>query len=666
MAVDPVAPFLWGSGGRRLTPEEIAAERKGAAALGQQAMSTAPIGHWSQGLNRVLQGLMAGYDDYRASDAAKQNSTESAALVQALLGGGTAAAPAPAAAPAMPTSVPASSSGGVSTPMGNTSIPVSGDDNAARAMAFFQSKGMAPADAAALVWNFQQESGKNLNPTLSHDGGTGFGIAGFRDPTPGQGRWTNLRNFAAENKLDPNSLDAQLQFAWNELQGPENATFQKIQAARTPEEKAAAAIGYFRPRADYAAARAARAGEVNSLLRGQPVQVAINDPTFAPATPQIVDANQPSPLDTAQYPAGPVGAPVAAADGSGPAALPTNAQPAQGVLPTAQAVQASAQPARPAINPAILQAMTSPYVNDQTRQIATLLFKSQMDQQAKANDPMRQLQMQKIQADLAAGKNPESVREYEYARTNGFGGSFQDWIASKRAGAGEYSLTPVYGKDAQGNTVLIQPGKTGTAIQTKLPEGVTISSGVDKIDLGTQWGIIDKRTGQIVGYQPKDLKGAESAKAEGKAQGAAVSEYQSVTSKMPGLEKVVQDLDELSNRATYTMAGQAFDAGVRQLGFAPRDAAVARAEYTAKVDNQVLPLLRDTFGAQFTEREGATLRATLGDPNKSPQEKQAVLRAFIEQKRRDIEALASRTGQPAPQQKGTKRLRFNPATGALE
>lgn len=628
MAIDTNQPFLWSSGGRRLTPEEILLERKEANALGQQAMATTPVGHWSAGLNRVLQGLLSGYDQNVASQAADRNAAESSDVIAKML----------ALQGGMPTATPTVAP--VSTPMGNTSIPVSGDDNAARAMAFFQSKGMAPADAAAMVWNFQQESGKNLNPTLSHDGGTGFGIAGFRDPTPGQGRWTNLRNFAAENKLDPNSLDAQLQFAWNELQGPENATFQKIQAARTPEEKAAAAIGYFRPRADYAAARAARAGEVNSLLHGQPVQVASNDPTFAPT---------------------------AVADGTDPAALPTNAQPAQGVLPTAQAVQAATQPARPAINPAILQAMTNPYVNDQTRQIATLLFKQQMDQQAKANDPMHQLQMQKLQADISAGKSPESVREFEYARTNGFGGSFQDWIASKRAGAGEYSLTPVYGKDAQGNTVLIQPGKSGTAVQTKLPEGVTISSGVDKIDLGTQWGIIDKRTGQIVGYQPKDLKGAESAKAEGKAQGAAVSEYQSITSKMPGLEKVVQDLDELSNRATYTMAGQAFDAGVRQLGFAPRDAAVARAEYTAKVDNQVLPLLRDTFGAQFTEREGATLRATLGDPNKSPQEKQAVLRAFIEQKRRDIEALASRTGQPAPQQKqGTKRLRFNPATGALE
>lgn len=43
---------------------------------------------------------------------------------------------------------------------------------------------------------------------------------------------------------------------------------------------------------------------------------------------------------------------------------------------------------------------------------------------------------------------------------------------------GGLSLNPVYGKDASGNTVLLQPGKNGIAVQSKLPEGVTLN-GVD-------------------------------------------------------------------------------------------------------------------------------------------------------------------------------------------
>ena len=132
---------------------------------------------------------------------------------------------------------------------------------------------------------------------------------------------------------------------------------------------------------------------------------------------------------------------------------------------------------------------------------------------------------------------------------------------------------------------------------------------------------------------------AES-KAIGTAQGEAKASLESMSAKMPGLETVVSELNDLADRATYTLAGQAWDMSAKQLGLGPSDAAIARAEYIAKVDNQVLPLLRDTFGAAFTVKEGETLRATLGDPDKSPQEKKAVLNAFIEQKKRDIEALS--------------------------
>ncbi|MDB5606723.1 MAG: hypothetical protein JWP25_3623 [Bradyrhizobium sp.] len=45
-------------------------------------------------------------------------------------------------------------------------------------------------------------------------------------------------------------------------------------------------------------------------------------------------------------------------------------------------------------------------------------------------------------------------------------------------GGGGLSLNPVYGKDIDGNTVLLQPGKNGVAVQSKLPEGVTLN-GVD-------------------------------------------------------------------------------------------------------------------------------------------------------------------------------------------
>lgn len=217
-----------------------------------------------------------------------------------------------------------------------------------------------------------------------------------------------------------------------------------------------------------------------------------------------------------------------------------------------------------------------------------------------------------------------------------------------------YGLNPVYGKDAEGNTVLGVMGDNGSFKRVDTGD-FNISTGVDKVDLGTHYGLIDKRSGQVVGTLPKEnfQEAADTARGTkiGAGQGEAAVTYQSMVSKLPGLEYVVGELDKLAEKATYTLGGQAVDWARKQAGMEPREAAVARAEYIAMVDNQILPLLRDTFGAQFTVKEGEALRATLGDPDKSPSEKQAVLKAFIEQKRRDIEALGAQSGQggmPAP------------------
>lgn len=58
-------------------------------------------------------------------------------------------------------------------------------------------------------------------------------------------------------------------------------------------------------------------------------------------------------------------------------------------------------------------------------------------------------------------------------------------------------------------------------MQTRLPPGVKVANGIDKIDTGTEFILMDKRTGQVVGRQAKDIAGAESAKVEGKAAGEA-------------------------------------------------------------------------------------------------------------------------------------------------
>jgi len=80
-----------------------------------------------------------------------------------------------------------------------------------------------------------------------------------------------------------------------------------------------------------------------------------------------------------------------------------------------------------------------------------------------------------------------------------------------------------------------------------------------------------------------------------------------------------------------------FDFAVKQTGFGSTKGATSRVKFIAIVNNQVLPLLKETFGAAFTAQEGEALKATMGDPDASPEEKMAQLDAFIAQKTRDIE-----------------------------
>lgn len=248
---------------------------------------------------------------------------------------------------------------------------------------------------------------------------------------------------------------------------------------------------------------------------------------------------------------------------------------------------------------------------------------------------------------LGTGGQTDDIKEYQFAKREDPSLTFQQFMQRKRAISGEYGMQGIYGTDANGNPAVIQLGKSGEAKQSVLPPGFKLARDPVKVDGPTGTAILDPQTRQQVGFIPKDVAGAAQQAVAGKGAGEAANELASIRSKMPGLEKVVTALGDLAEKATYTASGKLIDFGMRQAGMEPREAAVARAQYTATVDNQVLPLLRDTFGAAFTQKEGDTLRQTLGDPDKSPKEKTVVLKAFIEQKRRDVEALESRSGTTA-------------------
>tara|TARA_R110001632_G_scaffold41747_3_gene105370 strand:+ start:2996 stop:4249 length:1254 start_codon:yes stop_codon:yes gene_type:complete len=195
-------------------------------------------------------------------------------------------------------------------------------------------------------------------------------------------------------------------------------------------------------------------------------------------------------------------------------------------------------------------------------------------------------------------------------------------------------------------------GATGALITRWMqdnPEG-TFSQGLSAVQGLSRKGLKYDSEGNIVsqrgfvGSQQDLEKGKAKGKEVGKDEGITLARLRSQESKMPGITKVVEELRGLSKVATFTAAGMARDKTLKELGRPMTKGGIARVKYMAVVDNQILPLLRDTFGSQFTENEGKALRATLGDPGMTPEQKESVLDAFIAQKFENISAAKRQLG----------------------
>ena len=179
--------------------------------------------------------------------------------------------------------------------------------------------------------------------------------------------------------------------------------------------------------------------------------------------------------------------------------------------------------------------------------------------------------------------------------------------------------------------------------QLRAPQ--TISLGGTQAVLGTGGEInqqypVTPKPEQMPAFKQQQAEATATGSAIGTATATATTELAEMQARLPRLEQVAAELSALGKAATYTYAGQGVDFAARQSGFGATEGAIARAEYISKVDNEVLPLLRQTFGAQFTVQEGESLKATLGDANKSPEEKDAVLRSFVGNKIAEIETKA--------------------------
>lgn len=208
--------FFTGEETAALSPDTVARKRRLLEALQQEATSTAPVQHWSQGAARLVNALANNVEERRLNDTEKAGNKRVAEFLAGQLGAGASPAVAPAAAGGVaspPAAAPAPSPAGAGASVSRETGQV-GSRLAADLQRDF---GLSPEQSAGVVGNLAHESGnfrtlQEIRPTVPGSRG-GYGYA----------QWTGPRRVAFEqwskaNNLDPTSYEANYGFLKHELQ----------------------------------------------------------------------------------------------------------------------------------------------------------------------------------------------------------------------------------------------------------------------------------------------------------------------------------------------------------------------------------------------------------------------------------------------------------------
>lgn len=208
----------------------------------------------------------------------------------------------------------------------------------------------------------------------------------------------------------------------------------------------------------------------------------------------------------------------------------------------------------------------------------------------------------------------------------------------------DFSKNPVYGVDAQGNTVILQLNDQGGAGLTKLPEGVRVGKDPIRIDAGTEVILLDPVTRQAIGRVPKDVAGESAQREAGKGRGEAQANLPTVRSNARSIKDMINNVlnDPYLPRMTGPMQGRLPNIS----GSSNR--------VQSKVDQLQGQAFLQAFnsirgGGQITEAEGAKATVSLSrlqNMNVNDPEYPQALRDFMAEVDRLVALAEEKAGAP--------------------
>jgi hypothetical protein len=314
---------------------------------------------------------------------------------------------------------------------------------------------------------------------------------------------------------------------------------------------------------------------------------------------------------------------------------------------------------------------------------------------------MHPLQMQLMQAQIQKASEPpssEDIREFQFAKKEGFAGGFEQWMNNKRAQAngGLYGQNGQIVQDKDGNQLAMQFGRDGSLKVQPItgPGGVplTQAKGIEKIGDA----IVNKSTGQELRNVGGNISGEQVAKETGEAKGkfiANLPKHEATISSMATQDKlmgqeIARSVDlidkggvsswmgavakyapgtpayELANRIKTIKANVGFDRLQQMRAESPTGGALGQ------VAVQELESLQSVLGSFDQAQDAATLKGNLSRLNDMLATRATRMKAMLDQDKARFGTTApglnAPPGQPVAAPSNGTTMRWNPQTNTLE
>lgn len=644
---EALEPFFVGPGGQRMTQDEISRQREIASALMQRGNPAFNNAGWLGAIGRGAEGLYSGWSDRQASQAEQTNATENQDMLSRVLGsfgGGTGdgslggspatstsmvTAPAPDIASARVAQAHGGAfdgdlrSGIISTAEAIGADPI----DLATAISYETAGTFDPLKKGPTTqWGQHRgliqfgepqaaQHGVDWNDPLGSQLGPNGAVANYFRSSGFQPGMSGLDLYSTINAGAPgryNRSDA------NNGGAPGNVRDKWENQMAGHRQKALSLIGDYAPGGAVAANEAMAGGD----LAAQAVQnwaaqnYAPEGVTVAETPDQIMAAEQA--MASPEFAAPPMAEPrmiqdVPVADIAA-SLTGANVNPdipmmggggGGGFLPT----QPQQQPQRQTggFDPELIQLLSSPYTDSNTRQIAMSLLGQQMQQA----DPMRQMQLERGRLELEQMRNPQSEFDQRAAAARAYGldpqsPAFQSFVLGGGLPSPASPQSAIAKLQSDLNSGLITPEQYALGT-SKIGSNVNVTTNVGGENLTPGQKKIDESFADTY-LQWQGGGYADSAK-----------QLDQLNESLGIIENAARDGRNISGViGTLPNAVQPF---INPEGTVAREG----------VEEVVQRSLREILGAQFTEKEGERLIARAYNPALPPQENAKRVRRLIGQ-----------------------------------